>query len=234
MNSRIPTNEADFASYMKRTDDSLLSIIIPTTETAFGWTTAEVAWWHDQRKFFLDDVNGLWTKHQNPLTKTSSINEQVVTFIRKFHIVANPLLDRAAVSTGATTDLAILFNFKIGRSAPTHFTTVIKKMLYGFYKTLGGGLVQGKVRTNQETGRFSIDKSEHADGVEVSYILGETAMVNPDDSGTTHKTFTKAIYTINMGVENKGSAVWTTQRLIIFAHPELNGPWAEPQKFYLQ
>jgi len=41
MNSRIPTNEADFASYMKRTDDSLLSIIIPTTETAFGWTTAK-------------------------------------------------------------------------------------------------------------------------------------------------------------------------------------------------
>ena len=234
MTSRIPTNEKDFASYLKRTNDSLTLTVVPTTATSFGWTNLEVHWWSDQFSAFLDPINGLWTKHENPLTKTKSINEQVVNFIKKFHVTANPLLDRAASSPLATTDLAILFNFKIGRKSPTHHTTVIKKILYGFYKTLGGGRVEGKVRTNQETGRFSIDKSEFANGVEVSYALGETAMVNPDDSGTTHKTFTQAIYTIDMGVENKGSAVWITQRLIIFAHPELNGPWAEPQKFYLQ
>jgi len=37
----IPDIYPEFVSYLKRTDDSLLSITIPTTETTFGWTTAE-------------------------------------------------------------------------------------------------------------------------------------------------------------------------------------------------
>ena len=123
MTSRIPTNEKDFASYMKRTNDSLSLTVIPTTATSFGWTVLEVHWWSDQFTAFLDPVSGLWAKHQNPLTKTKSINEQVVNFIKKFHVTANPLLNRAAVSPLATTDLAILFNFKIAPCKP-YLTTI--------------------------------------------------------------------------------------------------------------
>ncbi len=234
MASRIPTKEADFASYMKRTNDSLSLTVVPTTGTSFGWTVLEVHWWSDQFSAFLDPVSGLWAKHQNPLTKTKSINEQVVDFIKHFHVVANPLLDRAASSPLATTDLAILFNFKIGKKSPTHYTAPIKSLLYGIYKQLGGGRIEGKMHSDQEAHRPSLNTAEHSNGIEVAYTLGDTEMTDPDAVGTTHLQFSKAIFIINMGMGNSGSAVWINQRSINTKHPELNGPWNKAQKFYLQ
>jgi len=205
-----------------------------TTETAFGWTSSEVAWWHDQRKFFLDDVTGLWMKHENPLTRNSSINEQVVEFIKKFHIVANPMLDRAAASPGATIDLSKVFNFKIGRSAPTHPTVPIEGLLYGIYVPLGGGKVKGKMFSDLETHRSALNTAEHSDAVEIAFTFGETEMTNPYAIGTTHKQFSKATFTVDMGMNNSNSAVWINQRSINTKHPELDGPWNKAQKFYLQ
>jgi len=234
MEGRVPYDQSLFASYLRTTDDNLKITVVPTTATVFGWLDPEVMWWHKQRVLFLDDVDGLWTIHENPLLRTKDVNAQVKKFIAGFHAVANPMLDRAAASPASTTSLATLYNFVIGRKAPTHPTTPIESLLYGIYTQLGGGQIKGKMHSDEEAHRPKINREENADGVEVAYTLGETEMTDPEAAGTNHIQFSKAIFIINMGVGNSGSAVWINQRSINTKHPELNGPWNKPQKFYLQ
>ena len=228
-NSRVPYDQHLFASYLRATNNNLQLLTPPRTGDLFGWTPTEVGLWNTKTQFFLDPVTGLWIKHEDPLQDTLDINRLVKNFIHDFHPFSTPLLDRAAASPLSTETLATLFNFVIGHHAATHVTTSIKKQLYGIYDQLGGGEVLVHTRTDVHSRRPALNVEEGSDGVEVAYTIGDVLMPDPDAPGTTHKEFTTAEFILKLGVANANKSLHISQRSIIKAHREFDGPWLATQ-----
>ena len=233
--SRVPYDMHLFASYLRRTNNNLQIDLppAPTTGTIFGWTTTEVADWNAKTEYFLDSVNGIFTKHEDPLQDTTDINRLVKNFIHDFHPFSTPLLDRAAASPLSTESLATLFNFIIGHAAASHVETSIKKELFGIYDQLGGGEVEVSTRTNIHSKRPALNTEEGSDGVEVAYTIGDVPMPDPEVVGTTHKEFSSASFILKLGVANGGKSLNISQRSIIKAHREYDGPWSKTQTITL-
>src|ERR1017187_4335749 len=234
--SRVPYDMHLFASYLRATDNNLQLVALPTTGTLFGWTPTEVAAWHTKTVYFLDPVTGIFTKHEDPLQDNTDINRLVKNFIHDFHPFSTPLLDRAAASPLSTQTLATLFNFVIGHHAATHVEVSIKKTLYGLYEQLGGGEIEGKTRTNVLSRRPSLNTEEGSDGIEIAYTItnailqeGEARMTDPEAVGTTHKEYSSAAFILKTGTANSGKSISLSQRSIIKAHREFDGPWSPVQ-----
>jgi hypothetical protein len=142
-----------------------------------------------------------------------------------------------------TDDDRKVLNRKTGmRKDPTKPTNPISEKCSALTKTLGGGAVKIKCRSNEDSNRGS--KPIGCDAVEIAYrkyppvieknadgseLAGKTRvqLKSPDD-GTTKVIFTKATFVLKFSMEDTGNNLQFYVRWINTKHPELNGLWSGP------
>ncbi len=113
--SGITLSPKKFDDYITSTDDNLQIITPPTTAARFGWTPTNVTDWHDYRTQWEED---LYIVYKVKTKRSTTLREQVKDFIANFRLFGNPLLDKAAASTGATLDDAGLSGITPHRQCP--------------------------------------------------------------------------------------------------------------------
>ena len=219
--SRIPYAPEKFNTYIINTSDDVSSPALPTVQTRFNWTDAEATAWTDACAKW---VKTIYKNYSNKSTRTPLAETEVKKFIAEFHKTNNPLLDRAAASTGATTEDELLYNFKSTRAKPTHNTEKIKASVIASLEALGGGNMQARCRTIAGTGRPFIPHDLGADSVQYAYAVGKIP-VNETDA-TTMVVSTKAMFVIALGTGASEERMYSFWRWYNTKNPELSGSWS--------
>lgn len=233
--NRVPETIAVFNSYIVTTDNYLQALSTGST-TIHNWerlglSSANASDWHTFKQGWTDT---LYPKYQDPLQSTSAVKKQVRDFMTDFKEFAIPLLNIMAASPNATSDDEEVFNFKIGRAAPSHDTTPIEETVVFDAKPLGGGELKFTCRTASDTHRASL--APGADSVQLAYLIIDTGTeinVNPDEEKMIKETVTKSSFIKHAGAGNVGKTMVTFARWYNTKHPELAGPWSAMQKIII-
>ena len=220
--SRIPYAPEKFDTYVNNTADDVQLTAIPTVQTRFNWTDDEATAWGDARKKWKLD---LYPKYTNTITSSPVAKSNVKTFIEDFHVTNNNLLDRAASSTGSTSDDEALYNFVKVRAKPTHQTEKIKTKVITTLEPLGGGDMQARCRTVAGTGRPFIPRDLGADSVQYAYSVGKIPA--DENDGTSKVVSTKAMFVIPLGTGASEERLYSFWRWYNTKNPELSGPWCK-------
>ena len=220
--SRIPYAPEKFNTYINNTSEDVGSIVIPTVQTRFNWTDAEATAWTDSCSMW---VKTTYKNYSNKSTRTPLAETEVKKFIAEFHNVNNLLLDRAAASTGATTEDELLYNFKSTRAKPTHQTEPIKAKVIASLEALEGGNMQARCRTVAGTGRPFIPHDLGADSVQYAYTVCKIPV--DENDGTTRVVSTKAMFVIPLGSKASEERLYSFWRWYNTKNPELSGPWSK-------
>ena len=220
--SRIPYAPEKFNTYITNTSADVGSTDAPTVQTRFNWTDDEAKAWTDANVKWSKTT---WKNYSNESTRSTLDETEVKKFIAEFHIANNPLLDRAAASTGATTADELLYNFKTTRAKPTHSTEKIKANVIVSLEALGGGDVQTRCRTIAGTGRPFIPHDLGADSVQYAFAVGKIP-ANEDD-GTEKVVSTKSMFVIPLGTGASEERMYSFWRWYNTKNPELSGPWCK-------
>jgi len=229
--SRVPETIPEFNTYINDTDDRLQAINPDTTNPYwqdYGLTTQNKTDWNTKRLFWK---NILYPKYSNPLTSTSVVKEDVRDFMESFRTFANPLLDKIEVSSIAGNAEEAIFNFTIGRAAPTRPTEPIQDTCIASIKGIMRGMTDISCRATEDSKRASIPES--ADSVLYSFAIVNTpeeTIINPDDSRMKKNISTRASFTLDLGAENQGKWVIIYFRWNLVRYPQFAGPWSEMHK----
>ena len=221
--TRIPYAIGDFNSYLKETDDYLQAVVVPTNGTRLSLTTTHVADWNAKRTAW-DTLKEL---HDNPLTKTSDVNDRVRNFIKDFHTFGNPLLNIVAASPNFTQTDANVFHIAFQNGSGKGSSVQITDTCFADIKAIGGGDMQFRCH-DEGSARASLN--EHADIVEISYVIAEFPPAGPQMDGTTHKVFSRAGFVLNTGSDHAGKKMWVWVRWGNLHNQNLSGPWGLPQQ----
>ncbi len=218
---RISIAPTKFNIYINSTDDNAQSTTIPTVQTRFGWTDLEVAAWHTKRLYWRDT---LYPKYGDKTKSTPAIKKEVKKFIKDFRTTNNPLLDRAAASTGSTSDDEVLYNFKKGRAPAHHQTEKMTAQVYALIKAIGGGEVVFRSRTETDAKRSRIPKELGADSVQIAYVIG--IVPKDENDGTQKEVHTKAKFTLSCGTSSSPRKLYIFVRWYNTKNSKIAGPWS--------
>ena len=221
-NSRISKKPAVFDAYINNTDDSLqLALPVPVTNVRLGWPSVNKDDWHDYRLEWEGDLYPIYT---DKAKCTSVTREDVKEFIANFRLFANPLLDIAAASTGATSEDAALFNFKIGRKNPTHQTAEMTAKTFMLAEDIGGGKIVFRCRTASDSKRARIPTEIGADSVQFAYMI-DTLPTSPDDCNHIMVS-TKSKFTLSNGTSPVRRKLHGYMRWYNTRNPKIAAPWS--------
>jgi len=219
--ARISSNPKDFDDYITSTDDNLQLTDPPTTATRFGWTSGNVSDWHDYRVEWEEDVYPPYKVKKN---RSTTVRDRVKEFIANFRLFGNPLLDKAAASSGATIEDASMFNFKIGRANPTHQNAPMTASVYSLVTAIGGGEAVIRNRTASDATRSRIPRELGADSVQIAYCV-DRVPAKPED-GTQKEVTTKAKFTLSLGASSAPRKLYGFSRWYNTKNPKISGPWS--------
>jgi hypothetical protein len=246
---RIPRKLAAFITYVIVVNDYLhLTKPGDTDERGIvlGMTTNELAWLKTFVKLLMsgDPANpGIWDLHSNKDTKTHATAAKMVDAQKEFGIIFRPLLNRMNVSSSITVDDRIAMCISDPVTKHTRPTEKLTGSCYPSTQLLGGGSIKFACRPSKDSGRAS--KLPGSDALIIAYRIDpqpnqpaaasnelaskvKRQQIDNPDEGTTKLTFTKAKFTLELGVTHAGCTLWYYCRWIKSKYPDLSGPWTGP------
>jgi len=179
-NARISSSPKEFNTQITRMN-ARLQALAPTSPpppgtpiyyfTYYGLSSTNGSDFNNKYLFWSTPLTGLYAQYNNPVTSSSTVKNQVKTWIKNFRAFADPLLNIIAASPNATTDDEAIFNLvlNINRKHPTHTHTKIVDACFTDWTGSGGGNMKAGSRSTTDTKRHSL--AEGADGVQYAYMI---------------------------------------------------------------
>ena len=234
--TRVPQKDSEFDTYIRDTGE-VLQTGTPTGAVRLGLSIAQATAWAN----FLADWIILYPKYTNPATRTTTITKAKNKLKKDFTVFAEKPLKTIEASENLTDDDRGTFNLP----EPDRTTTSrgqITEAPIGSFEGKGGGLMKIRVRRAQDATRSSMHPL--ADVVEFRYIILDSPTSNPDSPGPPNpnptpvplpnqqpKDFplvinsTKALWIMDLGVENKGKYLYGLLRWVNQTDPRNNSGW---------
>jgi hypothetical protein len=242
-NSRIPVKQYLFVQYVLKNNKYLHEIVSGgalTRGEILGLTTAELLSLnaYELKLVSGDPLNpGFWDLHANKETKNYKTRMQFLDVKKEFGDFYRPLLNRMSGSAAITIADRLVLNIAIPGTSHHKPTTKIQELCYANVVILGRGDVRFLCRSTSDSSRSSRPASSN--GPEIAYLLiaptsasgdsanGAKKSLLPDPKlGFTHVILTKAIFTLELGVEYAGYTMQYYLRWVNTKYPNLAGTWS--------
>lgn len=230
MASRIPRATKDFSIYIKRTNDFLQVVVLPTNGTRLGITTVNVADWSTKALAGI----AIYNKWNDPLQKGPSVNKAMKLTIKNFIIFAQPLLDIIAASPNLTSDDELTFNMvgTSNRANPTKKETPIANAIFSKLIQMGGGNMRAKGYTATDAKRASLPTGVGADSVKRYWAISDKAESGPasyNSAGVQSEVLTGASTIMELGADNTGKYLNYWDQWYDTKNKKRGGPVSEKQ-----
>jgi hypothetical protein len=241
--NRIPVRQYLFVQYVLKNNKHLHEIPSGGTLTRgeiLGLTTAELLSLnaYELKLVSGDPLNpGIWDLHANKETKTHKTRMQFLEIEKEFGNFYRPLLNRMSGSAAITVADRLVLNIAIPGGPHHKPTTKIQELCYTNVICLGRGDVKFFCRSTSDSSRSS--KPDSSNGPEIAYLLIPPTAASGDSNGSTKKSslpdpklgfthviFTKAIFTLELGVEYAGYTMQYYLRWVNTKYPNLAGTWS--------
>jgi hypothetical protein len=236
MPTRVPKSDSEFDQYIQNTTTYILAGSPTTNGARLGLTPIEIADWTSARDQWII----IYPKYTNTNTRTKTITQQKNLLKADFIEFSQPLLKR--IDSSASVDEADrnVFNVPLPDRTPTP-RGVINAIPYINLKAIGGGMIEVRVRTQEDGSRAS--RHPLADGVEVRYKLvaqGGVALPAPGGNNSGGQdlppvaasecnnsiTSGKALFKIDVGQLNSGKIMYCFLRWVNISVSANSGQWS--------
>ena len=230
--TRIPRGIEDFDKWIVKSTPYLAVGTPVTNGERLGLLPAEITDWNA----VLTEWTPLHVKYDDETnSRTRAVKNHLLLIIERMVDMdqTNHLLDRIAASANVTIEDLGIFNInggefpKLTRTVPT---SRIVDVVYPTITALGGGSMSFKCY-GKSSQRASIP--DDADSVQILYQIGNTPPTLEEAENMKKEMSTKAIFTIDFGLNNSHKNLYSFLRWNSSKHPELAGPWSELQTNFI-